>query len=221
MGPMQVVSGRIDRPTVHFEAPPASLIPSLIAEFLKWFEEPGNDDGLLISAIAHLWFVTIHPYDDGNGRIARAIADMSLARDAQSTHRYYSMSRQINADKHSYYAALERAQQADLDITDWLLWFLESYRCAIELAKSEVRNVLDAQRFWHLHEHAVISDRQRRALSKLLRHVAKTLTVKTWRTLTKTSIDSAQRDVNHLVEQGILVRNAGGSKNTSYSIVVE
>jgi Fic family protein len=218
-GPMQVVSGRIDLPTIHFQAPPAARVPAEMEAFLRWFEAPEGEDGLLRSAIAHLWFLTIHPYDDGNGRIGRAIADMALARDAKSSRRYYSMSRQINAEKSAYYAALERAQRGNLDVTNWLTWFLGSYGRAIEAAKAEVGGVLKAQAFWRSHEDAAISDRQRRALNRLMNNFEGKLTVKKWGKLVKASDDTALRDITDLVDKGVLVKNPGGSKNTSYSLV--
>jgi Fic family protein len=213
---MQVVSGRIDAPTVHFEAPPAARVPRELDAFLSWFETPYEGDGLLGSAIAHLWFLTIHPYDDGNGRIARAIADMALARDEKSSRRFFSMSRQINVEKRRYYDVLERVQKGNLDITEWLAWFLESYGRAIRAAQTTATGALSARAFWHLHDDIPLSERQRSVLARYLNDFQGKLTTKKWSLLGKTSIDTAQRDINDLVEKGLLVRNPGGSKNTSY-----
>jgi len=217
-GPMQVVSGRIDAPTVHFEAPPAARIPRDLEAFLSWFESPREGDGLVTSAIAHLWFLTIHPYDDGNGRIARAIADMALARDEKSSRRFFSMSRQINVEKQRYYDMLERVQKGNLDITEWLVWFLESYGRAIGAAQSGATGALQARAFWRLHEDVQLSERQRAVLARYLNDFQGKLTTKKWSLLGKTSTDTAQRDINDLVEKGLLVKNLGGSKNTSYSL---
>ena len=218
-GPMQVVSGRIDEPTIHFQAPPATRIQAEVEAFLHWFEAPASEDGLLRSAIAHLWFVTIHPYDDGNGRIARAISDMALARDENSSRRYFSMSRQINIEKANYYDAIEHAQRSNLDITDWLTWFLGCYKRAIESARRITDEVLKAQDFWRKHEDVAISDRQRRVLTRYLHGFEGKLTARKWAAMAKASPDTAQRDIADLVDKGVLAKNAGGSKNTSYSVV--
>jgi Fic family protein len=214
---MQVVSGRIDRPTVHFEAPAAARIDHEIATFLRWFKAPATEDGLLRSALAHLWFGTIHPYDDGNGRIARAIADMALARDEQTGRRFFSMSRQINSEKRAYYDALERTQRDDLDITEWFAWFLGCYRRSVVAAQQIVNEVLKADAFWRRHRDVAISERQRHVLHRYLQGFEGNLTAKKWATLAKTSVDTAGRDIADLVAKGVLTKNAGGSKNTSYS----
>lgn len=217
-GPMQVVSGRIDRPTVHFEAPPAARIPAEMRAFLRWFEGPVTEDGLLRSAIAHFWFVTIHPYDDGNGRIARAIADMALARDEKSGRRFLSMSQQINEDKKQYYDALERAQHGTADITDWLAWFLGCYSRAVDKARAAINDTFRAQAFWQSHQDVAISDRQRRVIVRYLQGFEGALTTKKWAVLAKISADTAQRDIADLLAKGVLVKKPGGSKNTNYAL---
>jgi len=218
-GPMQVVSGRIDAPVVHFEAPPAHRIALEMAAFLAWFEEPTPLDGLVRSALAHLWFVTIHPYDDGNGRIARAIADMALARDARSGRRYFSMARQINAEKRRYYDTIEAAQRGDLDVTEWLAWYLATYVRAIDTTSASMADAFRAHAFWRTHDGIAFSERQRRILDRTLHAFEGNLTAKKWAALAKTSIDTAQRDVADLVAKGVLRANPGGSKNTSYALV--
>lgn len=217
-GPMRVVSGRIDAPNVHFEAPPAQRIPREIAQFLKWFGGSREMDGLLRSAIAHLWFVTLHPFEDGNGRVARAIADMALAQDDESSQRFFSMSWQIFVDRHAYYNVLEHTQIGDLDVTDWLLWYLHCYVQAVRGACAVLTDVLRASRFWAAHAHVTFSDRQRKVLNRFLHHCEGNVTARTWAGITHTSQDTAARDLNDLVAKGVLVRNPGGSKNTSYSL---
>lgn len=218
-GPMQVVSGRIDAPVVHFEAPPARRIAPEMAAFLAWFEGPTPLDGLVRSALAHLWFVTIHPYDDGNGRIARAIADMALGRDAESGRRYFSMARQINAEKRRYYDAIEAAQRGDLDVTEWLAWYLATYVRAIDTTSASTADAFRAHAFWRAHDGIAFSERQRRILDRTLHGFEGNLTAKKWAALAKTSIDTAQRDVADLVSKGVLRANPGGSKKTSYALI--
>jgi Fic family protein len=218
-GAMQVVSGRIDEPTVRFEAPPAARIAAEMELFLSWFEAPSNMDGLIRSALGHLYFLTIHPYDDGNGRIARAIGDMALARDDRSSRRFFSMSQQIRAEKKRYYDVLERTQKGDLDATEWLVWFLESYTRAIHAVESSSSDVLRAQAFWRRHEAIPFSQRQRTVLMRYVTDFEGKLTAKKWSVFGKASVDTAQRDIADLVEKAVLIKNPGGSKNTSYSLV--
>lgn len=217
-GPMQVVSGRVDAPNVHFEAPPAQRIPREIAQFLKWFGGSREMDGLLRSAIAHLWFVTLHPFEDGNGRVARAIADMALAQDDRFSQRFFSMSRQILVERHAYYNVLEHSQTGDLDVTEWLLWYLGCYVQALRGARAVLADVLRAARFWTVHSEVAFSDRQRKVLNRFLHQFEGNLTARKWAGITHTSQDTAARDLNDLVAKGVLVRNSGGSKNTSYSL---
>ena len=217
-GPMQVVSGRVDEPTVHYEAPPARQVPSEIALFLQWFNAGSSGDGLLRSGVAHLWFVTIHPFEDGNGRIARAIADMALAQDDESSQRFFSMSRQILKERHKYYDVLQATQSGNLDITEWLLWYLGCYARAINDARLVLDDVLRASRFWTAHGDKTFSERQRKVLNRFLHQFEGSLTARKWAAISHTSMDTAQRDLADLVEKGVLARNPGGSKNTSYDV---
>ncbi len=217
-GPMQVLSGRVDAPNVHFEAPPAQRVPREIAQFLNWFNAPSSTDGLLRSALAHLWFVTVHPFEDGNGRVTRAIADMALAQDDQFSQRFFSMSRQILLERNAYYAALEQAQTGDLDVTEWLLWYLGCYVRAVRGARAVLGDALRAARFWTIFADVPFSERQRKVLNRFLHEFEGHLTARKWAGIAHTSQDTAARDLNDLVTKGVLIRNPGGSKNTSYSL---
>lgn len=217
-GPMQVISGPYGRERVHFEAPDAARLPGEMAAFLGWFEgEAGIDPGLK-AAIAHLWFVTIHPFEDGNGRIARAIADMALARSEASPQRFYSMSAEIRLQRKGYYTALERAQKGDLDITDWILWFLACLDHAIAGAEQIHDNVLRKATFWCATETQPLNDRQRAMINRLLEGFEGKLTSSKWAKLTKVSADTALRDITDLIARGILVKDDGGGRSTSYSL---
>jgi len=215
---MQVVSGSVGREIVHFEAPPAARVPTEMNSFLGWFGEPASDDGVLKAAIAHLWFLTVHPFEDGNGRVARAIADLGLARDEQTSIRYVSMTRQINAEKSAYYDAVESAQSGSLDATAWLQWFLGCYMRAIEATLATTTEVLASTRYWTRFADVGISERQRKVLARLLDHFEGKLTVQKWAKLANTSHDTANRDIADLVEKGVLVRSPGGGRNTSYEL---
>jgi Fic family protein len=217
-GPMQVVSGPIGRQRVHYEAPPASRVPAEIAAFLDWFERPGGMDGLMHAALAHLWFVTIHPFEDGNGRVARAVSDMALARMEGGEHRFYGVSSQIRRERNAYYDVLERTQKGDLDVTGWISWFLGCHARAVEAAETACAEVLVRAEFWQRHAAEPLSERQRRVLNRLFDAFEGKLTAKKWASLAKVSVDTAQRDINDLLARGILHRNPGGSKNTSYSL---
>lgn len=220
-GPMQVVSGPLGRTKVHFEAPEAARLNHEMRKFIKWFgaKKSYNDvDPVLKSAIAHFWFVTIHPFDDGNGRIARAIADLALARSENSPQRFYSMSAQICADRKEYYSTLEAAQRGDLDITNWLMWFLECLNRAINGAEAVLGSVLRKARFWELYGARELNERQQKILNRLFDGFEGKLTSSKWATLGKCSQDSATRDINELVELGILTRNPGGGRSTSYRL---
>lgn len=217
-GPMQVVSGPIGRQKVHYEAPPASRVPAEMARFLAWFNGPPPMDGLLCSSIAHLWLVTIHPFDDGNGRIARAVADLALARMEGTGQRFYSLSAEIQRQRAGYYEMLERTQKGSLDITAWLAWFVACFGRAIEGAEVESRSVLRKAEFWRRFAEEPLSARQKAVLNRFLDGFAGKLTARKWASLAKSSIDTAQRDINDLLARGLLLRNPGGSKRTSYSV---
>lgn len=217
-GPMQVVSGPEGRHRVHFEAPPAKQLKAEVKAFLAWFNEPPRLDGLLRAGLAHLWFVTLHPFDDGNGRMARAITDMALAQDEDEPQRFYSVSSQIRADRDAYYRVLEETQRGELDVTRWLRWFLDCFGRAIDAAEAAAGEVLGRAAFWQRSAQEHFSERQKKVLNRFLAGFEGKLTAKKWAALGKCSIDTAQRDINDLVRRGLLVRNPGGSKNTSYSL---
>jgi Fic family protein len=217
-GPMQVVSGPVGRERVHYEAPAAGRLGAEMSAFLKWFNAGAAIDPVLKAAVAHLWFVTIHPFEDGNGRIARAIADMALARSEESPQRFYSMSAQIRAERGAYYDVLEAVQKGDLDITAWLRWFLSCLDRAFDGAEVTLAAVLGKARFWETHAGETLNDRQRLMLNRVLDGFEGRLTNAKWATLTKTSSDTALRDIDDLVRRGILVKDAGGGRSTSYSL---
>lgn len=217
-GPMQVVSGPIGHNRVHYQAPPALRIEGEMERFLSWFNGKPTAEGLLRAGLAHLWFVTIHPFEDGNGRIARAIADQALAQSEHVGQRFYSVSNQIRAERSQYYASLEHAQKGDVDVSEWLLWFLGCFSRAIDGAQTITASVLKKADFWQRHAGAEFVDRQRVMLNRYMQGFEGKLTARKWATITKVSIPTAQRDINDLVERGILRRNPGGSKNTSYDL---
>jgi Fic family protein len=217
-GPMQVVSGPIGRERVHFEAPTAARLDTEVPVFLQWFGGDTRLDPVLKAAIAHLWIVTLHPFEDGNGRIARAIADMALARSEQSPQRFYSMSAQIRAERNTYYDLLESTQKGDLDITAWLEWFLGCLDRAIAGAENTLAGVLSKARFWEAIKTQPLNARQHAVINRLLDDFEGKLTSSKWAKLTKSSPDTALRDITDLVERGILVRDGAGGRSTSYSL---
>jgi Fic family protein len=217
-GPMQVVSDPIGKEKVHFRAPPAERLDKEMGEFLHWFNNNDEIDLVLKAGIAHLWFVTIHPFDDGNGRIARAIADMLLARSEDSLQRFYSMSAQIGYERNVYYEKLERSQKGALDITDWLDWFLACLSRAIDGARSTLSSVIEKAHFWQRHAGAAINERQKKMLNLLFDDFEGKLTSSKWAALTKCSQDTAYRDILDLVERNILKKNPGGGRSTSYDL---
>lgn len=218
-GPMQVVSGAHGREKVHFEAPDAGRVDVEMGSFLEWFEQEKTIDPVLKAAVAHLWFVTIHPFDDGNGRIARAIADLALARSEKIPQRFYSMSAQIRAERKDYYDTLERTQKGSLDITAWLLWFLGCLNRAFTGADAIVGNVMSKARFWERLSGERLNERQTKVLNRLLDGFDGKLTSSKWAALTKSSQDTAGRDIDDLVRRGVLMKNPGGGRSTSYSLV--
>lgn len=217
-GPMQVVSGAIGKERLHYEAPRGARVDGEMRVFLEWFESKPEMDLVLKAALAHLWFVTIHPFEDGNGRIARAIADMSLARSEESPQRFYSMSAQIRQERSAYYDILEQTQKGSLDITPWMNWFLGCLGCAIDGAQLTLGAVMAKARFWEKFERIRMNDRQLLVLNRLLDGFEGKLTNSKYAKLTKCSPDTALRDIEALVERGVLVRNPEGGRSTSYSL---
>lgn len=218
-GPMQVVSGPMGRERVHYQAPSARRLNNEMRQYLAWFNGKEAIDPLLKAGIAHLWFVTVHPFDDGNGRIARAIADMALARSEHSAQRFYSMSAQIRVERDAYYGILEKTQKGDLDITPWLDWFLGCLRRAIDGAQTTLASVLTKANFWKVHAGEQFNERQRKILNRLFDGFEGKLTSSKWAALGKCSQDTASRDIDDLVRRGILARDAAGGRSTSYSLV--
>lgn len=219
-GPMQVVSGSIGRERVHFEAPEAARLDGEVQAFLDWFDSPADIDQVLKAGLAHLWFVTIHPFDDGNGRIARAIADMALARAEGSSRRFYSMSSQVLRDRASYYEILERTQKCTMDVSAWMTWFVACLGRAIADAETTLESVLAEARFRERIAGVPLNRRQRLVLDRLLRGFQGKLTTSRWAALTNCSQDTALRDINFLIENGVLARSEDGGRSTSYTLVV-
>ena len=217
-GPMQVVSGPIGRDRVHYEAPVAARLRGEMKKFLAWFEKETSTDLVLKAALAHLWFVTIHPFDDGNGRIARAIADMVLARSEQSSQRFYSMSAQIQQERKSYYEILEATQKGDVDVTRWLEWFLVCLGRAFDRAETILAAVLVKARFWDRFAATEFNERQRSMINRLLNGFDGKLTSSKWAKLEKCSQDTALRDIEDLIRKGVLTKDSGGGRSTSYSL---
>lgn len=218
-GAMQVVSGPAGREHIHFEAPAAKRLDNEMSAFLDWFNTDRDSDPVIKAAIAHVWFVTIHPFEDGNGRIARAIADLALARSEQSKQRFYSMSDQIRKERNAYYGILEKIQRGTLDITDWLQWFLDCLDRAFDGAEMIIGNVLYKARFWECHGASSLNDRQRRMLNRLLDGFEGKLTSSKWAKIVKISQATAARDIEDLIDKGILQKDAAGGRSTSYSLV--
>jgi Fic family protein len=217
-GPMQVVSGPFGREHVHYEAPGAGKLNKEMRAFLAWFNAAGEQDQVLKAALAHLWFVTVHPFDDGNGRIARAIADMTLARSEESSQRFYSMSAQIRLERKQYYETLERTQKGSMDVTPWMEWFLSCLGRAIDGAQTALSAVLAKARFWESAATISLNERQRLALNRLLEGMEGKLTNAKWTKLAKCSPDTALRDLQYLVDHGVLTRGLEGGRSTSYSV---
>ena len=217
-GPMQVVSGPAGKERVHFEAPSAALLDREMSRFIGWANETGRTDPVLRSALAHLWFVTIHPFDDGNGRIARAIADWLLARSENSAQRFYSMSAQIRLERKAYYEILEKTQKGTLDIAPWMEWFLGCLDRAFDATETTLDTVLRKARFWERLAGTAINERQRLVLNRTLSGFEGRLTSTKWARIGKCSHDTALRDIQDLIEKDVLVKNAAGGRSTSYSL---
>ncbi len=218
-GPVQVVSGRVGKEILHFEAPPAERVDHEMGHFLNWLNKEKTVDPVLKAAIAHFWFVTIHPFDDGNGRIGRAIADYLLAQSEKSSHRFYSLSAQIQKERKHYYVILEHMQKGKLDITSWIEWFFGCLGRAIEGALSSLDVVLRKKEFWEALAEASLNERQRLMINRLLDGFEGKLTSSKWAKMTKCSQDTAYRDIVDLVNQGILAKNSEGGRSTSYSLI--
>ena len=218
LGPMQVVSGPVNRQKVHFEAPPAPFLMPEMAQFLLWFNIDQQDDPIIKAGLAHLWFVTLHPFDDGNGRIARAIGDMALARADGSAQRFYSLSAQIGRDRKNYYDLLEKTQKGTLDVTQWLSWFLNSLLIAIQVAEAALSTTLFKTSFWQRWSGMPMNERQIKLLNKLLDGFDGKLTTSKWALIAKCSPDTALRDITDLLEHGILIKSDAGGRSTSYEL---
>ncbi len=217
-GPMQVVSGPIGKERVHYEAPVAARLRGEMKKFLDWFEKDASTDLVLKAGLAHLWFVTIHPFDDGNGRIARAIADMVLARSERSPQRFYSMSAQIQQERKSYYEILEATQKGDIDVTRWLEWFLVCLGRAFDRAETILAAVLIKARFWDRFAATEFNERQRSMINRLLNDFEGKLTSSKWAKIEKCSQDTALRDIEDLLRKHVLTKDSAGGRSTSYSL---
>ena len=217
---MSVISGALDREKVHYRAPSPDRVQKEMDVFLKWFNDPSTPRDYIKSAVAHFWFVSIHPFDDGNGRIGRAIADMALSQADNSPRRYFSMSRQIGQEKNKYYDRLERCQKGTTDLTAWIEWYLDCMLRAIKGAEEMLSSILDKAVFWQNHSQADINERQRTVLNIFLDEDKGKLTAKRWAKLAKVSPDTAVRDVQYLTEIGILVPEEGKVRNIAYGIKI-
>ncbi len=220
-GPMQVVSGPIGRQKVHFEAPPADRLETEMAKFLGWFNASEEGDPVVKAGLAHLWFVTLHPFDDGNGRMARAVGDMALARAEQSAQRFYSLSAQIQRERKDYYDLLEQTQKDLMDVTRWLEWFLGCLLRAIEGSENVLAAVLTKARFWQRWVGVPMNERQIKLVNRLLDGFEGKLTSSKWAAIAKCSADTALRDISDLVASGVLKRSASGGRSTSYELVLD
>jgi Fic family protein len=218
--PMNVESGALGREKIHYHAPEAELVPAEMGKFLNWFNSADTPKDYVKSAVAHFWFVSIHPFDDGNGRISRAIADMALSQADNSILRYFSISRQINREKRKYNDILERCQKGGCDITVWIDWYLDCMLRAIEGAEGMLSSILNKAIFWQTHSQAVLSDRQKNMLNVWLDGYSGKLTVKNWAKQSKSSPDTAARDIKDLVDKGILVAKEGMQRNVPYGIII-
>jgi Fic family protein len=214
--PMQVVSGSMGREKVHFQAPDADKLDYEMSRFIDWFNDTNDIDDILKAAIAHLWFVTIHPFDDGNGRITRAITDMQLARADKTAQRFYSMSAQIKVARIGYYDVLEKTQKDDMDITEWLTWFLNCLDHALNATDKTLEKVIQKARFWENPQTHSVNDRQKKLLNMLLDGFEGKLTSSKWAKIAKCSQDTAFRDIHDLIERGILKKDTAGGRSTSY-----
>jgi Fic family protein len=217
-GQMQVVSGAAGKEKVHFQAPDANLVEFEMIRFLKWFNEESKIDLVIKAAIAHLWFITIHPFQDGNGRITRALTDMLLAKSDKSTQRFYSMSAQIRIERNAYYDILEKTQKGNLDITEWIEWFLSCLINALKETDNVLNRILLKANFWNKNSKTIINERQKKLLNKLLDGFEGKLTSVKWAKIAKCSKDTAIRDINDLINKGVLQKESAGGRSTSYEL---
>ena len=216
--PMQIVSGAMGKEKVHFEAPHSERIELEIKQLISWIENENNIDPVLKSAIAHLWFVTIHPFEDGNGRITRAITEMLLARSDNTVKRYYSMSAQIRIERKQYYDILEKTQKKSSDITEWIIWFLRCLRNSFESTTELLSKVLVKAEFWNIHSKTILNERQHTMLNKLLDNFEGKLTTSKWAKICNCSQDTALRDIQDLIDKEILQKKASGGRSTNYEL---
>lgn len=217
-GEMQVISGAMGKERVHYQAPKPERVTEEMTLFIKWFNEQTELDGVLKAAIAHLWFVSIHPFDDGNGRITRAITDMQLARSENCSRRFYSMSTEIKLMQKEYYEVLERTQKGDGNITEWIVWFLNCFEKALASTESILSSVLEKHKFWEQHKNVDFNERQRKIINMLFDDFFGKLTSGKWAKIAKCSNDTALNDINDLMTKGILVKNGAGGRSTNYSL---
>ena len=220
-GEMQVVSGAMGHELVHYQAPEPERVPDEMRRFIGWVNGDDGTDSVVRAGIAHLWFVSIHPFDDGNGRIARAITDMLLARSEGTSKRFYSMSNEIKLLQKDYYDVLERTQKGDGDITEWLLWFLGCFDKALSSTEQTLSSVLEKARFWESHHDLVVNERQRKIINMQFDGFFGKLTSGKWAKIGKCSTDTALNDIRYLVEQGVLKKNEEGGRSTNYSLIID
>lgn len=220
-GPMQVVLGRIGREKVHFEAPAAARLTAEMAGFIDWSNTDVSHHPLIKAGLAHLWFVTLHPFDDGNGRVARAVGDLFLARADASPQRYYSLAGQIQREREAYYQILEQTQQGGMDVTAWLQWFLHSVHLAVEQALAGVGISQQRNAYWSKFAHVALNARQQKVLNRLFEDFEGKLTTQKWAAIAKTSADTALRDITALVDAGMLAKAAAGGRSSAYEIPAE
>lgn len=218
-GAMQVVSGPFGHEKVHYEAPPNHLVSPMMDDLLRWLEEEKDVDPLVKAAVVHLWFVTVHPFDDGNGRLCRTLTELLLSRADYTSHRYYSLSSEILKHRKAYYEHLEEAQKGPLDVTPWIKWFLHTLRAAIVVALDKTERVVYKAHFWDEHRHISLNDRQRKVLNMLLDGFEGKLNSSKWYKINHCSQDTAQRDIKDLVAKGVLRTTGEGGRSTHYELV--
>lgn len=219
-GEMQVVSGALGHQKIHYQAPGPERVPSEMKRFIDWVNTDTETDGVVKAAVAHLWFVSIHPFDDGNGRIARAITDMLLSRSEDNGRRFYSMSSEIKLMQNEYYDVLERTQKGDGDITEWLLWFLSCFEKALSTTEDNLSCVIEKTRFWDNHRNTEFNERQRKMINLQFDGFFGKLTTGKWAKITKCSTDTALNDINDLMDKGILEKSKEGGRSTNYKLIL-